>query len=213
MSRRQVFFLFLILGALGLRASRALASESNRFWVYGSESASQPHLFGSSALLFAPKVGADYFLESKTSNSWSLGTEYSQYTLPGGIGVGRTDFSLQVGYWIMNQRLGIMALAGSSSNSLAGYSNTSSSVYALGVKYRYPLTSFFSLFIGSSWNSHSKVQFERDTGVPITNSAGLNALCSVLTFSIASSCGDKTQTVNIPSMTSVDFSVGIAIIF
>ena len=123
------------------------------------------------------------------------------------------DSALQIGYWFMNQTFGILGQVGTASNSLSGYSNSSDSLYGLGVKYRVPLMLHTSFFIGANWTNHSSFQFERDTGTPVTNSVALNALCSVVTFGVANSCGDKMQSVHIPSMTALDFSLGFAIIF
>ena len=210
MVRSWKSLLFSILLIQGSFEAQTLANESNSFWVYGSESVSQPHLFGSSALQFAPRIGADLF---GLASGWSLGVEFSKYTVPGGLGIGRTDSAFQAGYWFMNQRIGVLAQLGTTSNSLGGYSNSADTLTGFGVKYRVPLVLHTSFFIGANWNNHSSFEFERDTGKPVTNSVGLNALCSFVTFGVANNCGDKMQTVSIPSMTAVDLSLGFAFVF
>jgi hypothetical protein len=117
---------------------------------------------------------------------------------------------VEVGYWLFERNLGLLARTGITSTSVDGYDSSSDdSHYGFETKYRIPLGKQFDIFFSVGWTHYNSATLTHDTGVPVTNSDLENTLCTIFTLGLANGCGNVIQTLTVPAINALDAGVGL----
>jgi hypothetical protein len=143
----------------------------------------------------------------------TLGGVLSYSRLPTqGLRVDRRDLTFRVGYWFLENRLGIL---GSVGTTITGSDAFEEGAYGyhwgLEGKYRLPLSERWALTFGAGWTHYQQAELRHDTGIPVTSDSFANFACSFFTFGVASSCGTQRTTLTIPASNAAVVDVGLSI--